>query len=148
MRTIDKATPDQAERLYDIMVKATEVGCAPCYPAEVIDIWHKGRSAEGMLGVIADAKIYTLVDDDIPRGFIHFDDSELIGLFVHPDDHHKGYGTALFDFAVDMIAARPIQVLATLNAETFYTCLGCEKVGTQAVRRHDHDIYVVRMELP
>ena len=147
MKKIDKATPDQAERLFEIMVRATEVGCSPSYPSEVIAIWHQGRSAEGMLGVIAEVEFYTLVDDGVPRGFVHIGDSEVVGLFVHPDDHRKGYGTDLFCFAMEKIEARPILVLSTLNAVPFYSKLGCHKVATELVRRHDHDIYVERMEL-
>ena len=128
------------------MVRATEVGCAASYPPEVIAIWHKGRSAKGMLGVMAEAEIYTLVDEGMPRGFVHIGESEILGLFVHPDHHGKGYGTDLFRFAVDKIGTRPITVKSTLNAAPFYAKLGCHKVATELVRRHDHDIYVERME--
>ncbi len=147
MRRIDRSTPDQAIRLFDIMVRATEVGCATCYPPEVIAIWHKGRSAEGMAGVITEADVYSLVDGDVVRGFVHIGNAEVAGLFVHPDDHRKGYGAELFRFAVARIGIRPILVKATLNAVHFYSELGCRKVATEAVRRHDHDIYVERMEL-
>ena len=147
MRMIDKATPDQAGRLFELMVRATEIGCALFYPPEVISIWHKGRSVEGQAGVIAEGHIYSLQDEGAVRGFVDVGDSEVVGLFVHPDDHRKGYGTALFRFAVDMIGTRPILVLATLNAVPFYSTLGCRKVATELVRRHDHDIYVQRMEL-
>ncbi len=147
MKRIDKASPDQAERLFEIMVRATEVGCAASYPPEVIAIWHKGRSVEGMAGVIAEASIFTLIDDDVPRGFVHVGESEVVGLFVHPDDHCKGYGTDLFRFAVEKIGTRPILILSTLNAVAFYSGLGCHRVATESVRRHEHDIYVERMEL-
>jgi len=147
MRRIDRSTPDQAERLFAIMMRATEVGCATCYPPEVIAIWLKGRSVEGMARVIAEADVYSLVDDDVVRGFVHVGNAEVEGLFVHPDDHRKGYGTELFRFAVAKIATRPILVKASLNAVSFYSRLGCRKVATEAVRRHDHDIYVERMEL-
>ncbi len=129
------------------MVRATEVGCATCYPPEIMAIWHTGRSAEGMAGVIAEADVFSLVDDDVVRGFVHIGNAEVVGLFVHPDDHRKGYGTDLFRFAVAKIPTRPILIKATLNAVPFYSRLGCRKVGTEAVRRHDHDIYVERMEL-
>lgn len=147
MRNIKRATTNQADRLFEIMVRATEVGCAPNYPPEVIAIWHKGRSAEGMAGVIAEAEVYSLVDGDVVRGFVHVGNAEVVGLFVHPDDYRRGYGSELFRFAVAKIATRPILVKATLNAVPFYSRLGCRKVATEAVRRHDHDIYVERMEL-
>jgi GNAT superfamily N-acetyltransferase len=147
MRKIDKATPDQAERLFELMVRATEIGCAQFYPQEVLAIWHEGRSAEGQASGIAEGHTYSIQDGGVVRGFVDVGDSEVVGLFVHPDDHRKGYGTDLFRFAVDMIATKPILVLSTLNAVPFYSKLGCRVVATESVRRHDHDIYVKRMEL-
>jgi GNAT superfamily N-acetyltransferase len=147
MRRIERATADQASLLFEIMVRATELGCAPCYPREIVSIWHKGRSVEGMAGVIAQGGVYVLIDGEAVRGFVHIGDSEVVGLFVHPDDQRKGYGTELFRFAVGKMPARPILVKATLNAVPFYAKLGCRKVGMESVRRHDRDIYVERMEL-
>lgn len=147
MQKIHKATPNEAQRLFEIMTRATEVGCTPSYPPEIMEIWHQGRSAEGMAGVIAEAELYALEDKGTVRGFVHLGDAEVVGLFVHPDDHRRGYGTELFRFAVNRIGKRPIVVLATLNAVSFYTTMGCRILGTELVRRHDRDIYVCRMEL-
>jgi GNAT superfamily N-acetyltransferase len=91
--------------------------------------------------------VFSLVDGDVVRGFVHIGSAEVVGLFVHPDDHRKGYGTELFRFAVGKISVRPILVKATLNAVPFYAQLGCRKAATESVRRHDRDIYVQRMEL-
>ena len=147
MKRIESATADQAGRLFDIMVRATELGCAAFYPPEVISVWHKGRSVDGQAGVIAQGGVYVLIDEQVVRGFVHFSDSEVVGLFVHPDDQRKGYGTELFRFAVGKMHARPILVKATLNAVPFYAKFGFRKVGMELIRRHDHDIYVERMEL-
>ena len=147
MRRIESATTDQASRVFDIMVRATELGCVGFYPPEVISIWHKGRSVEGQAGVIAQGGVYVLIDEQAVRGFVHFKDSEVVGLFVDPDYQRKGYGTELFRFAVGEIQARPILVKATLNAAPFYAKLGCRKVAMESIRRHDHDVYVQRMEL-
>jgi len=129
------------------MVRAVEVGCAPYYPPEVIAIWNKGRSVEGQAGVIAEGHLYSIQEDGIVRGFVDIGNAEVVGLFIHPDDHRKGYGTDLFRFAVDKLGTRPILVLSSLNAAPFYARLGCHKMATELVRRHDHDIYVERMEL-
>jgi ribosomal protein S18 acetylase RimI-like enzyme len=146
MRKIDRATPDQAGRLFELMVGAIEVGCASSYPPEIIAIWNEGRSVERQRHVIAEAEIYSIIDDGITRGFVHIGDSEIVGLFVHPDDHRRGYGTDLFRFAVDKIEKRPITIKSTLNAVGFYEKLGCSKVATELVRRNDHDIYIEKME--
>lgn len=147
MLDIAKATPDQAESLFEILAKATEVGCAPFYPPEVMAIWHKGRSAEGMRGVISEGEIFSLTSNGGVCGFAHIHSPEIVGLFVHPDHHRKGLGTELFRFGVKTIGVRPILVMATLNAVPFYEKMGCRKISTEVVRRHDHDIYVARMEL-
>lgn len=147
MKEIKKATKNQAQRLFEIMVKATDVGCSPFYPPEIMKIWHKGRSAESMAEIIEKSDFYYLTDEEIICGFVSVNDTELLGLFVHPDDHGKGYGKELFRFGVDKIVKRPILINATLNAVPFYSKLGCRKVKIEAVRRHDHDIYVHRMEL-
>jgi GNAT superfamily N-acetyltransferase len=148
MTEISRATVDQAKRLFEIQCEAIRIGCASSYPPEVIAIWNKGHSAEGMARVIAETDIYVLQDHNVIRGFIDIGDSEVLGLFVQPDDQRKGYGTELFRFAVSKIGNRPIIVKATLNSVPFYLKLGCRKVATALVRRHDHDIYVERMELP
>jgi len=147
MKEISKATVDQAERLFEIHCEAVSIGCASSYPPEVVAIMNKGRTAEGMAGVIAKADIYALRDDNTIRGFVHIGDSEVVGLFVHPDDHRKGYGSELFRFAIEKIDKRPIIVKATLNAVPFYSKLSCHFAATESIRRHDHDIYVGSMEL-
>jgi GNAT superfamily N-acetyltransferase len=137
-----------AGRLFEIMVRATEVGCAGSYPADILAVWHKGRSARGMQRVISQSDVFALIDDGIVRGWVHVAGAEVVGLFVHPDDHRKGYGADLFRFAVDRIERRPITILATLNSVPFYRRMGCRCVGLEAGRRHDRDIYVERMEFP
>lgn len=147
MSIICNATADQAESLFNIMVRATQDGCAVSYPPEIIAIWHKGRSAEGMAAIIVEDQVYTLVEGDRIRGFLHIDGPEIVGLFVDPADHGRGYGSQLIHFAEDKIRQRPIVVKATLNAVAFYSKLGFRKVATESVRRHGHDIYVERMML-
>lgn len=143
---IERATPDQAPQLFDIMVRATEAGCASHYPPDILAIWHQGRSVGGMAGVIADGGVYCLTDQAQIRGFVHLDKSEIVGLFVHSSDHRKGYGAALFRFAAGTIRERPVRVNATLNAVPFYEKQGCRRMGLASVRRHERDIYIMRME--
>lgn len=101
-----------------------------------------------MVAAILKGDVYSLWDDGLVRGFVHIDSAEIAGLFVDPVDHRRGYGRQLLRFARDKIVVRPIVVKATLNAVPFYAKLGFRAVATESVRRHDHDIYVVRMELP
>ncbi len=91
MSTIARATADQAERLFEIMVRATQVGCARSYPPEVLEIWHQGRTADGLREIIARSEFFALSLDGVPRGFVHHEAAQVVGLFVHPDDQGKGY---------------------------------------------------------
>lgn len=147
MTRIDRAKPQQAAPLFDIFIRAIEVGCARFYPADVIAAWNQGRSVERMESFLGEAEVYSLHAGNLLRGFVHVGDSEVVGLFVDPDVHRRGYGTELFRFAVERIRSRPILVKATLNAVPFYLKMGCRKVAVDSVRRHDRDIYVQRMEL-
>ena len=78
------------------MVAATEIGCAPCYPAEIIRIWHKGRSIEGMASVIAEQNVYSLRDDGVIRGFVHISESEVVGL-IHANASKADISKAIHD---------------------------------------------------
>ena len=62
LNTIIKANSEQAKQLFDIMVRATEIGCSPFYPSEIISIWHKGRSVEGMADFIGQSNIYCILN--------------------------------------------------------------------------------------
>lgn len=146
MYKINKTTVDQANRLFEIMVNATEVGCASFYPDEIINIWHKGRSIEGMAGAISKEEFYSMSEDGFVIGFLHVTSSELVGLFIDPNYHDKGYGTKLFNFAKNKISERPFIIKSTLNAVPFYEKLGCRKIRTESMRRHEHDIYYTKME--
>ena len=144
---IRKAQPDDAEALFDIMVRATGTNCSASYPPEIMEIWHKGRTPDGMRKIIITDEFYCLTDDRKPLGFVHFTDTEIVGLCIDPEYHGIGVGTRLFEFAASRIPARPLRVNSSLNAEGFYQKRGCVRVGMGTIRRNDHDIYVVKMEL-
>ena len=146
MKAINKATTDQAERLFQIQIQAVVLGCAPYYPSEIIGVWNIGRSVAGMAKVIATGNIYSVHEADVIVGFIEILPSEIPGLFIDPNYHGKGYGSELLRFAIEKIKKRPIMIQSTLNAVSFYSRHGFQKIATESVRRHDRDIYVVKMK--
>jgi GNAT superfamily N-acetyltransferase len=83
-----------------------------------------------------------LVDHDLIRGFVHYSNSEVLGLFVDPEHRRKGYGSALFRFAIDRITIK-----SSLNAISFYERMGCKAVSMETVYRHNRDIYAQKMEI-
>jgi hypothetical protein len=54
MTQLDKATTEQASRLFDLMTKAVKTGCAPFYPEEILQAWHHGYSAAGLAEIISE----------------------------------------------------------------------------------------------
>ncbi|MGD9201914.1 MAG: hypothetical protein PVI26_10145 [Chitinispirillia bacterium] len=57
MNTIIKANSEYAKQLFNIMVRATEIGCSSFYPSEIISIWHKGRSSALNAGSLLSASL-------------------------------------------------------------------------------------------
>jgi len=147
MKLIRKATNGDVTRLFKILVDATTIGCAGYYPEDIISDWHRGRTARGMTEVLLSEIIYVLQDEEEIRGYVHLKPGEIVGLFVDPGEHGKGYGKDLLKFALKEIQERPVKILATLNAVDFYTHFGLEKGQLAVVRRNERDIYVWEMQL-
>ncbi|MEX0330417.1 MAG: GNAT family N-acetyltransferase [Puniceicoccaceae bacterium] len=147
MKFIRKAKAADATRLFEILVESTAAGGAGYYPEDILEDWHRGRTVRGMSEVLFYENFYVLEDESEPRGYVHLAEGKIVGLFVDPKDHRKGYGRALFEFARNEIKERPIKILATLNAVEFYARFGFEKIAMQTVRRNERDIYVWEMEL-
>lgn len=133
--------------MFSILVNATEVGSVGYYPEDIIQEWHRGRTSKGMAEVLLSETFYVLQENKEIKGYIHINAYKILGLFVDPSEHGKGYGKALLKFALNEIKERPIKILATLNAVEFYDHFGFKKVLLKAICRRDRDIYVWEMQL-
>jgi GNAT superfamily N-acetyltransferase len=147
MKLIRKAMAGDASSMFNILVHATESGSEGFYPEDIILDWHRGRTSRGMAEVLLSEIFYVLVDDHEVKGYVHITEKEILGLFVDPSEHGKGYGKGLLMFALKEIKERPITILSTLNAVEFYAHFGFKKVKMKSIRRHDRDIYVWEMKL-
>ncbi len=148
MKLITNARLGDAPRIFEILVQATSVGGIGYYPEQILKDWHRGRSLTGMREFLMEERVFTLHDEDEIKGFIHITDNEVVGLYVHPDDHGKGYGGSLLFHGLNEIRERPVVVRATLNAVDFYAKFGFKKVKFGINRRNERDIYVWIMEHP
>ena len=146
-RRIERAHREQASRLFDIMLRSVEIGCAGSYPPEVIEAWNRGRTVEAQEEIIAKESLFVLLDDDTVQGFVHLDDLNILGLFVDPNYSGRGCGSELLQFALRRIEKRPVSVQSSLNVVAFYEKHGFRKVAVECDRRHERDICAVRMEL-
>ena len=76
------------------------------------------------------AKIYMLVEEK-PAGVVSVMKSLIEDLYVLPEEHNKGYGTKLLQFAIDRCADIPtLWILENnVNAERLYRRMGFTETG-------------------
>ena len=99
MKLIRKAKAGDVSRLFSILVEATREGGSGYYPDDILEDWHSGRTAAGMAEVLRYETFYVLQHEDELRAYVHISKGQIVGLFVDPKDHGKGYGRAMVEFA-------------------------------------------------
>jgi hypothetical protein len=80
-----------------------------------------------LIPFIVNDNFYIYKDKNNIKGFIHFTEDEIVGLYVRYSDIRKGVGKLLFLFAVESITKRPIKIRSTINAVNFYEKNGMHK---------------------
>ena len=95
----------------------------------------EGTRAEELRSVyLVDAENWVAVLDGRVVGLLGLLDSEIGGLFVHPDHQGKGIGRALVDHARSLRGAVHLEVYAeNERARGFYTHLGFTDRGRRRV---------------
>ena len=104
------------------------------YTDAQIAAWLKGRPPDGYLRAAEDGETFLVAcaDGAVIR-YASWQNGELLSLFVHPDFHHAGVGSRLFETCSDEAARNdaPItQVKAALGAEGFHLRHGLKSVTT------------------
>ena len=141
-RALESDTKEISE-LHSIAIKQI---FSASYPPEIIENWNVGRTLKGLKNIIIQENFFILRSNGSIEGFVHFNNDEIIGLFLRLDCIGKGLGRKLFEFAVSEINQRPVKLLASLNAVDFYRHMGCNSKGHTVVRRNERDIYFLKME--
>ncbi|AVJ23088.1 MULTISPECIES: GNAT family N-acetyltransferase [Pseudomonas] len=138
MLEIKRATPDDAERAFEIRREAIRGQCIGAYSAEQMALWTRGRASDGY-NVLMETQFYMgwLNDEPVVTGMLDLADGEIGALFVLPAYMGQGLGKAMLAHLEGVARQQAIEQVvldATLNAVSFYRA--CGYVGDeQAVYR-------------
>jgi len=117
---IERALPSDSDEIFTLHIENINKSFAGHYPQEVIDVLIEGRTADAFKPIIQNEAFYCLKINNVIQGFVHFNDNELLALYLKFSQIGKGYGKKLFNFAVSKIETRPIKIVSTLQAVPFY----------------------------
>ena len=138
MLEIKRATPDDAERAFEIRREAILGQCIGAYSAEQMALWTRGHASDGY-SVLMEKQFYMgwLNDEPVVTGMLDLADGEIGALFVLPAYMGQGLGKAMLAHLEGVARQQAIEQVvldATLNAVSFYRA--CGYVGDeQAVYR-------------
>ena len=138
MLEIKRATPDDAERAFEIRREAILGQCMGAYSAEKMALWTRGRASAGY-GALMEKQFYMgwFNGEPVATGMLDLANHELGALFVLPVFSGRGFGKAMLahlEHVAQQQAIEQVVLDATLNAVSFYSA--CGYVGDeQAVYR-------------
>ena len=128
--TLRKATPQEAETLWNIRNQAIRHGCTTSYDAEVIARWTPDLMPERYRQMVIEYPFYVVEDekgDVAATGYLDLDTHCLEAIFTLPAALGKGMATMIIEALKQEARSRGITRLtldATPNAQSFYQKLG------------------------
>ncbi|PSR16989.1 hypothetical protein C8255_14935 [filamentous cyanobacterium CCP3] len=142
--TIEPAKPKDAQALLEIHAAAVHQTAASSYAQEILDNWARRPITSDRVERVKqrwignpDHRIVVAKQGSHVVGFGFIDsDSQLQGLYVHPDYGRRGIGTKLLaalEQAAIAMGLKHLQADASLNAEGFY-----RKQGFDIIERGVH----------
>ena len=111
------------------------------YPAGAVDLFCGHHSDDGIRADILLGKVYLLSAGGAFTGTVTIDGNGIRRLFVLPEHQHRGYGSALLDFAEKTILAQHDAVVidASLPAKRIYLSRGYRETEYHTVRTGNGD---------
>ncbi|MBS7675541.1 GNAT family N-acetyltransferase, partial [Vibrio cholerae] len=96
MLEIKRATPDDAERAFEIRREAIRGHCIGAYSAEQMALWTRGRASDGY-GALMEKHFYVgwLDGEPVATGMLDLANQEVGALFVLPVFSGRGFGKAM-----------------------------------------------------
>ncbi|WP_375753335.1 GNAT family N-acetyltransferase [Enterobacter roggenkampii] len=137
--TLRKATPQEAETLWNIRNQAIRHGCTTSYDAEVIARWTPDLMPERYRQMVIEYPFYVVEDekgDVAATGYLDLDTHCLEAIFTLPAASGKGMATQIIEALKHEARSQGITRLtldATPNAQSFY-----QKLGFVTLRENYH----------
>ena len=125
-----KATPHEAETLWNIRNQAIRHGCKTSYDADVIARWTPELMPERYRQMVIGYPFYVVEDekgDAVATGYLDLNTHCLEAIFTLPAASGKGMATMIIEALKQEARSRGITRLtldATPNAQSFYQKLG------------------------
>ena len=127
---IRQATPQEAERCWDIRNQAIRAGCTSSYDATVIDAWTPDNMPEQYRQEIVNYPFFVVVDDSdrpVATGYLDLTSGSVEAIFTLPEYTGKGLAGSIMNAIKREARARGFQTItlsSTPNAQGFYETQG------------------------
>lgn len=151
--TIRPMRAEDTQAVYTLHTRAVNEVCAKAYTPQAIKAWNASRTPQGYLDAekTGERFLVAVLANEEPIAFIGWKDNEIKGLYVNPDYHGQGIGSALVH-AAEADAASMGQTItcltATLNAQSFYEKHGFSKLKQDSRIKNGAEIPQVHMTRP
>lgn len=110
--------------------------------------WKDGYSPSKLEKTIQQRLSYVLVFSNKIIGFIQFDNPEIKGFYIHPNNSRKGYGSILMQYMLDTLQKRGHQraeLTSNLMAIPFYQQMGFKIIKEEVVVWDNQPFHEFRM---
>jgi putative acetyltransferase len=146
---VRRATPADSEEILRLHVDSIRRVCAASYTPVQIDAWTRSKRAENYTRAMASGESM-FVAESAGRllGFAALRGENVMAVYVSPDYHHRGVGTALLAALEDDARQRHISELhleSTVNALDFYASRGFRRIGPSVRIMHGVEVPCVKM---
>jgi len=140
---------EDAEAIHEIHIACLTRTLLGRYTREQIAAWMDGRTPEGYVRASqAGERFFVAEVDGVVVGYASWEDDELLSLFVHPDCHSQGIGSALIGTCLadaESTGGAIAKVKSVLGAETFYAKHGFAPEGRGSTVKRGVEIPDTRM---
>ncbi|GEM_PF-954386 len=150
------ARPEDAEILLEIKRAAIGEIDSDQYTAVQIEAWRPTRAAESDFKRAIQSEQFEILLAESARqpvayGVLNTECNRIDALFVHPKFANEGVGSSLvrqFESRARMEGIKALEIVASLNAKSFYESLGYLDCGrkTRTIRDFELEFAIMRKE--
>jgi putative acetyltransferase len=140
--------PADAEAVTGLIERAIRISTAGAYPADAVEAWATGRTAEAVRAMIEVTDGFVATVGEAVVGWANLDGDEVDQLYVDPDAGGQGVARRLYETIEALARANGLDQLtavASLRAEPAFHRFGFREVDTDQVAFNGHTFMVVRM---
>jgi putative acetyltransferase len=145
---VRRALPADAEAVTGLIERAIRISTAGAYPADAVEAWATGRTAEAVRAMIELTDGFVATVGEAVVGWANLDGDEVDQLYVDPDAGGQGVARRLYETVEALARANGLDQLtavASLRSEPAFRRFGFREVDTDQVAFNGHTFTVVRM---